>query len=274
MTTMPHAWAPSTVTAGPDASSDGDPATAGGGISRVNAFDGLFLRAEHLELMQDYARELATAVGASGGTGTVWGYDLSVRGNLLHVEPGLAVDPDGQPLRASEAMTLDLTGLDLGSDGYALVTVARFTWPYGTEPVQGVLCEDPCSGGGTGRPYRAEGVQARLVPVLDTQLVGVQAERRRSWLAARLFANERNAADAWPAKAGPSLFDRVWSPPPVPVGATDGVPLGVLVPGDGAWILDTWGVRRDREPTPPTSWWQWQTGMRPWNVFMAQVRKG
>lgn len=35
-------------------------------IARLNAFNGLFLRAEHLERMQEYTRSLAYALGQSG----------------------------------------------------------------------------------------------------------------------------------------------------------------------------------------------------------------
>ena len=40
--------------------------TAGGAITRLNPSDGLFLRAEHLRAMEDYASDLALAVGVDG----------------------------------------------------------------------------------------------------------------------------------------------------------------------------------------------------------------
>jgi hypothetical protein len=36
-------------------------------------------------------------------------------------------------------------------------------------------------------------------------------------------------------------------------------------------VLDVWAARRGRDVAPPTAAWQWQLGMRPWNVFVAQV---
>jgi hypothetical protein len=97
--------AATTGAASPD--SDGTPGTAGGGINRLNAFNGLFLRAEHLERMQDYARELALAVGAAGGPGVVTGFDVALGdGSTLLVEPGLAIDPTGRPLRSNHQITL------------------------------------------------------------------------------------------------------------------------------------------------------------------------
>ena len=47
--------------------------TAGGAITRLNPADGLFLRAEHLRAMEDYASDLALAVGMAGGPGVVHG---------------------------------------------------------------------------------------------------------------------------------------------------------------------------------------------------------
>ena len=254
-----------------DELSDGTGATSGGQISRVNAFDGLFLRAEHLTRMQDYARELVSALGAAGGSGTVWGYGLTVEGNTLHVAPGLAVDAPGHPLRAHQEMTLDLSGVELAGDQYALVWVARKVWPYGQEPVQGVLCEDPCSGGGSGRPFQAEGVIVGTTTKVEAGLIGGSDERRRNWLASRLFALERLNAGAWPERGGDRVLNRWWGAPATPASLPGEVPLGVLLPGDDGWVVDTWSARRDHDAPPPTGAWQWQLGMRPWNVFVAQI---
>ncbi|MGW2993728.1 sensor histidine kinase [Streptomyces sp. NPDC001193] len=141
----------------------GPSATADGGIDRLNAFDGLFLRAEHLNRIQDYARELALAVGAAGGPGVVEGYEVGVQDGTLRVGGGLAVSAQGRPLRSQRLVTLPLTGLEPGLDGFWWVEVAPDSRPYGDAPVQGSYCDDPCSGTGTTRrPYLAEGVRIRL----------------------------------------------------------------------------------------------------------------
>ena len=51
---------------------------AGAGLISLNPEDGLFLRAEHLTTIQDYARALAMAVGQAAGAGVVWGLDLRI----------------------------------------------------------------------------------------------------------------------------------------------------------------------------------------------------
>jgi hypothetical protein len=275
----PHTWAPAArtiATSGGGSSraddlSDGTDLTSGGRINRVNAFDGLFLRAEHLTRMQDYARELVSALGTAGGPGVVWGYGLSVEGNTLHVAPGLAVDAAGHPLRADQEMLLELKDVELRGDQYAVIWVARKTWPFGQEPVQGVLCEDPCSGGGSGRPYQADGVVVGKTEKTDGGLVGGSSERRRNYLANRLFAAERAEADAWPERGGDGVLDRWWGALPVPASLPGEVPVGVLFAGDEGWVIDTWSARRDRDAPPPTPAWQWRLGMRPWHVFVAQV---
>ena len=258
--------------AGPSSTSDGRPATAGGGIERVNAFDGLFLRAEHLDLMQDYARELATAVGAAGGPGVVEGYGVSLHDHLLEVRAGLAIDASGRPLRSYRTVVLDVDGLEQSDNEFYYVEVTRSEWDFGHEAVQGVLCADPCSGGGSAHPYTAEGVLVRLVRAAEPQLEAVLDSDRRSWLAGWLFAAERKAELGWPNRTNPRLLRQVWNPPDVVAGRPTGVRLAVLIPGgDAGWLVDVWTARRDRGDPPPVRAWQWRLGMRPWDVFVAQI---
>ena len=256
----------------PTGASDGRPVTAGGGIERVNAFDGLFLRAEHLDRMQDYARELAAAVGTAGGPGVVEGYGVTVRANKLEVAPGLAVDAYGRPLRSRGLLTLDLTNLAPGDTEFHFVEIRHHEWFFGNEAVQGVLCEDPCSGGGTARPYQAEGVLLGLDPAAESGLASVPDDRRRSWLASKLFADERTDADAWPEVGQPHLHRQSWAPPNAPQTRPGGVRLAVLrSDGDDGWSVDVWAARRDRGDPPPTRTWQSRLGMRPWDVYVAQI---
>ena len=128
---------PATIgTSGDNAGTDD---TAGGGIERVNAFDGLFLRALHLNKIQDYALDLATALGAAGG-------------------PGLAIGPRGRVLKSDRVMTLSLGDLKPGGDDFWWVEINSFDWVYGEEAVQGLLCDEPCGPGTKISGTRAEGV--------------------------------------------------------------------------------------------------------------------
>lgn len=258
------------VSDGYDGRSDG-PGTAGGDIERVNAFDGLFLRSEHLNRMQDYARDLAYAVGAAGGPGVVEGYVVARDGQSLTASPGLAIDPRGRPLLTRTIARLDITPLAATGDEFFWVEITGEDWDFGSEAVQGVLCDEPCSGGTTARPYTAEGVRLRLTPGLEIGLGGVDGPARRSWLASRLFADEAVAADAWPDDAT-AFAHRDWGPPAADSAKATAVRLAVLIPdADTGWQLDTWVARRDRGAPPPLRAWQWRLGMRPWDVFVAQV---
>src|SRR5437879_4748787 len=54
------------------------PATVSGDITSLNPSDGLFLRAEHLNAIQNYERALSLAGGIGGGTGVVYGFEASL----------------------------------------------------------------------------------------------------------------------------------------------------------------------------------------------------
>jgi hypothetical protein len=273
--TTPTAAAPATGSA--DQSAD-NPLSAGGGIARLDAFDGLFLRAEHLATIQDYARDLALAVGAAGGPGVVEGFEigLDVPKLSLTIGPGLAIAPNGRPLRSRRDITVPIgDGLpSIDVDGFWWIELTPLPWGYGHDTVNGTLCDEPCSGTTTHTLYLAEGVQIRLAPDTCPGL-NSRAQLRRSVLAQRLFAAEQAGAGYWPDPAAPSA-DRVWTPPPAAVGGPgDSIRLGVLLPGAAplhpAPELDTWLARRDRDAAPPQQLWQWRLGMRPWNVFTAQI---
>lgn len=256
-----------TVVAGPPDSA------APGGFERLRAFDGLFLRAEHLRQAQDYGRDLAMAVGQAGGPGTVFGYDAVIEGASLVVSPGLAVSADGRPLRSTERLRFDLGGLQADTTSYHLVLLRCHSWDGDPEPVQGLICDEPCSGtgGSTQASTSTEGVwlDVRRVPV-----DGMPREQhvRRSWLAASVFAQEGSDAHGWP-ESSTSTVPSSWDSRELPKEPDDAVPLAVLFRGGTpeTWLVDAWIARRDRGEPPPAQDWQWRLGMRPWQVFVAQV---
>jgi hypothetical protein len=263
---------------GPSAASDGDAATAGGGIDRLNAFDGLFLRAEHLNRIQDYALELARAVGAAAGPGVVEGFDVSIEDDQLQVEPGLAVNAGGRPLRSRRLVTIPLADLQPATTStFWWVEVVDEQWGYGDAAVTGTLCDVPCSGGTSARLFVAEGVRVQLTADTAAGLEGVSVRRRRPWLASRLFAREQAQAGYWPE--GPetreTFDDLSTSPPPATTSAPAAVRLAVLIPPpseEGAdRQIDRWTARRDRGDPPPAQFRQWRLSMRPWDVFVAQI---
>src|SRR5437763_6163463 len=68
-------------------------------LTRLNYFDGKFLRAADLKAEQDYVRHLVEKSNQTGGPGVAHGFDLKLGGgDTLNVGPGLAVDPKGRVL--------------------------------------------------------------------------------------------------------------------------------------------------------------------------------
>jgi hypothetical protein len=269
----------SPLTDGPSAASDGTPATAGGDIHRVNVFNGLFLRAEHLNLIQDYALALARAGGQASGPGVVEGFDVSIEdNNQLLVEPGLAINAGGRVLRSKRLVTLSLDDLEPTTSTFWWVEVVGDEWGFGDATVTGTLCDEPCSGSTSARLFIAEGVKVQLTPATAPGLEAVSFKRRRPWLASRLFAREQEQAGYWPEDQDDeeSFEDLSTSPQEVVANPPAAVRLAVLIPpppaGEGGDLqLDIWTARRDRGDPPPAQFRQWRLSMRPWHVFVAQV---
>jgi hypothetical protein len=264
----------SPLTDGPSAASDGSAATAGGAIDRVNFFDGLFLRAEHLNHIQDYALALARAGGQAGGPGVVEGFDVSIEGGRLLVERGLAMSAGGRVLRSSHVVTLPLDDLPRDARTFWWVEVVGEQWGFGDAAVTGTLCDEPCSGGTSARLFVAEGVRVRLTADSADVLERTSFRQRRPSLASQLFAREQEDAGFWPQDTE-SFEDLSTSPQEVDTEPLAVVRLAVLIPppaGEGGDLqLDIWTARRDRGDPPPAQFRQWRLSMRPWHVFVAQV---
>ncbi|MEU9078171.1 hypothetical protein [Kitasatospora sp. NPDC048538] len=254
----------------PDERSAGTPDTAGGDIDRLRAFDGLFLRAEHLNRIQDYAREFGSAVGRSGGPGVVEGFQVAVAQGELKVGGGLAIDAAGRPLRSRHEVSLPLKDLRPGNDAFWWVEVTRADWDYGETAVQGLLCEDPCAGPTTNRQYTAEGVRIGLTAARMTGLEEQLSPNRRNWLASRLFEAEQRDDSPW--TSDPAVLPTAWEPPAdysrPPVRVALVIPVG---PDTAQWVVDVWAARREVGAPPPERWWQGRLGMRPWNAYAAQI---
>jgi hypothetical protein len=249
------------------------------GIRRLNPADGLFLRAEHLDQIQTYARELALAGGISGGTGVAYGYGLTLDGSDLHVTPGLAIDPSGAPLLMDQQATISLAQLNTQPSArfWIIEVIAGPDQPSGSEPVYGNLCADPCTGTSI-QPWLDNSVSIQ-VTANDT-LPGLSSvalpASRRNWLASQYFEQERRDGPPWltPGQSGQvaATNQLLWSgPQPAVAPSPAGVPIGALLWVDNAWVLDVWIARRDLIATPPRDAWEWRLGLRPWAVFIAQV---
>jgi hypothetical protein len=75
-------------------------------LTRLNYFDGKFLRADDLRREQDYVRQLVQFSNQGLGAGIVYGLDATLAGEQLTIGPGLAMDSAGRTLLVSAAATL------------------------------------------------------------------------------------------------------------------------------------------------------------------------
>lgn len=207
------------------------------GLRRLQAADGLFLRAEHLNQIQIYAASLSRLATMAGGAGTVWGYDLSLPDDVvrsrpipkgqpvgpfdptqgpvkdpgggavdvagetvLTVLPGLAVSAAGRPLRSQSPITVDLVGLETGVPGrfWVVEVLPAPAAPAGDEPAYTAVCATSCGSGAGIQPWADERVQIRVRAMqIDLDWQSAEAALRRSALASAWFERERRLASPW-----------------------------------------------------------------------------
>lgn len=276
-------------------------------LTRLNYYDGKFLRAADLDLEQRAHRALVAFSNQAGGPGVVRGFDVTAAaGAALRLSPGLAIDADGRVLflpdpveapvadlvTAAEQVVVPAGGTAGSGFGPCEVATAGPSVPVvgglqlyvvcighvdglcGNEEVFGRLCDDACVTA-TDRPYRLDGVVLSLHPlVLQRPLVTSTAVslgpvHLRSRVASAYFADEDAAGGS--LLSGPGLASGVWCLG-APALAADCVPLGVLGwQGGSIAFLDQWTARRERMEPPPRRYWAGRMEMRPWPAFLAQV---
>lgn len=279
-------------------------------LTRLNYYDGKFLRAADLKLEQEHLRRLNALSNQAGGPGVVHGFDCVLAGgDLIEIGPGLAIDPAGRVLVLPQEKSLALGDLieasrrrelrtvarkrairgDLfhdcdpraaeepaeGLDGAVLyvITIGHAEAYCGEEDVYGKLCEQACVTS-TDRPYILEGVVVRAIPLQLSPLV-----RSGAFPLSRLHLRSRVASAYFEDErlrigsliSGEGLKSEAWCLGALPLGGTD-VPIAVVArAGTSTVFLDAWTVRRERMDAPPRQYWAWRMAMRPWSVFLAQV---
>lgn len=279
-------------------------------LTRLNYFDGKFLRASDMTAEQDYHRRARQLAARAGGSGVVSGFELHVlAGDQIELAAGLAIDPEGRVLfmpqpaavqvgdlieRSQGGTATAAAGGKAGGGAFTLCeaavraptapTVAGTTLYVlgiahaealcGQEDVFGKLCEEACVGG-TERPQRLEGVVLRALPLqLATPLAASQAVPMTALhLRSRLASAyfADEAAQTASLISAPGLLSPLWCQGAAPA-AGGFVPLAVLARAGGHTLfIDGWTARRERVDALPHRYWQWRMAMRPWDVFLAQV---
>jgi hypothetical protein len=281
----------------------------GSPLTRLNYFDGKFLRASDLKAEQDYLRQLVQQSNQAGGSGVAHGYDVNLgTGDMLNIGPGLAIDGQGRVLLLPQATSINIqtliekssgqespSGKQAGESGdfgdcfiadatppdqttmatplYAIVICAAEAY-CGEEAVYGRLCEEACSTS-TDRPLIIEGLVVRAIPLPlklplpDSKVIPLGKIHYRSRIASAHFEYERRQVASLISAEG--LKQATWCMG-ADAGAGGCVPIAVVArAGSTTVFLDPWIARRELIDTPARRYWQWRMMMRPWDVFLAQI---
>src|SRR5581483_2198888 len=95
-------------------------------LTRLNYYDGKFLRADDLDVEQNYFRELPWFSNVAGGSGVVYGYDVrQSAGDTSTISPGLAIDPTGDVLLLPQAATIGVQELIDEAERLRVLLLAR-----------------------------------------------------------------------------------------------------------------------------------------------------
>src|SRR5262249_50688673 len=85
---------------------------SGSPLTRLNYFDGKFLRAADMQAEQTYLRNLVKLSNQAGGPGVAYGYSVTINPqNQFLITPGLAIDPQGCLLLLGASQTINLSDL-------------------------------------------------------------------------------------------------------------------------------------------------------------------
>lgn len=279
-------------------------------LTRLNYFDGKFLRASDLSAEQTYLRKLVQLSNQANGWGVAHGFSVRLgTGDTLRVTPGLAITPEGHVLllpaeavlpidklieasRLQARLTLSAAAAGTAAFGDCveagaappdsivsagslyLITAAPAEALCGEEDVFGKLCEEACATS-KDRPYRVEGVVFRATPLLlQTPL----PESAAVALGAKHLRSRVASAYFEDERkrvasliSGDGLNSELWCMGADGVSGVE-VPIAVLSRGGSTTLfLDAWIARRELIDSPARRYWQWRMAMRPWDVFLAQV---
>ncbi len=279
-------------------------------LTRLNYYDGKFLRADDLRLDQTYARLLVSLSVRGGGSGVVHGFELyrAGTGDGLLLRAGLAVTPSGRvvylPADASFRLAQLLSKSGEGSfdpgappapgpAGFApcavpeddgpdvaltpqpayIVTVTADEALCGEEERFGELCGDACLTD-VDRPRRVEGVRVRARRL---DLAGLPQSSQVPFTALHYRSRVATAYFGAEARRIPSLLSAAglasgaWCDGADPA-AGDEVPIALLaVRGTALEFIDLWAARRELMVEPARRYWAMRMAMRPWDVFLAHV---
>jgi uncharacterized repeat protein (TIGR01451 family) len=279
-------------------------------LTRLNYFDGKFLRASDLKTEQDYLRQLVRQSNQAGGAGVAHGFDVTLGGgDVLNIGPGLAIDAEGRVLLLPQGssvgvqelidksrslqrlygksnvigagnfeaceMTVETPAVNQQQPGTLYVVVVSAAEALcGVEDVYGKLCEEACATS-TDRPFAVEGVVVRAIPLVLKSPYPSSKAAPPTQVHLRSRVASAYFADERSVIASlisaEGLKQTTWCLG-ADAAADGGVPIGVIARAGATTVfLDPWMVRRELIDTPARRYWQSRMMMRPWDVFLAQI---
>lgn len=238
-------------------------------IPSIHFFNGRLLSGEDLTTEQAWNAARRKLLGQAVGSGVAFGLEVRISENpdhvgrpIVSVEPGLAINSEGELLHLAEPTDVSLVQLTepeavtaefsacqplqysayVKSDGVYLLSLCSATGTQGRAPVMGLANQEArCN-----RKYRREGVQFRLHQLKLTNTELADRNKLRNLVAYKCFnpdAWQTFLADPFGAdKAKPKLLDGLL----VPKLEDCEVPLATIfwTTDGGIEYVDLWSVRR------------------------------
>ncbi|WP_342807654.1 hypothetical protein [Alteromonas sp. M12] len=280
-------------------------------LTRLNYFDGKFLRAPDLQLEQAALLNQIRLSNQAAGGGIVNGFDCTLAsGQQIAISAGLGYDWQGRALVLSQDIevglgqllvqtqntstakakssefissdfkTCELRKSDTGSNNVLanqelyLIVLYHLEAYCGEEDVYGKLCSEACISS-TQRTHIVEGLSIRAVPLTLTE--ALKSSTHVSLAQKHLRSRTVSAYFEQEKNAISSLISQqglnaaTWC-----LGAEglsgEGIAIGMLSKiGDTVVFLDAWGVRRERIVPPAQQYWAARMGMRNWQIYLAQI---
>lgn len=240
-----------------------------GGVRSVNFFNGRLLSGEDMSREQEANRETHKMLGRAIGDGIAYGFEVSRAAGsgtsaLVTIQPGLALNRNGQTLRLSSPINLSLvrpqstsgtaadtgfssctpfqSGVYVSGSGVYLLTVSPARGKEGRAAVSGLQN----SAADCNTKYLVDGLQFRLIQ-LDLTVPELNDQNHlRNLVAYKCFGIEE-LSTVVTDPFGPELNEYGLLDRLRPDRLTDcDVPLGVVywTASDGISFIDAWSVRR------------------------------
>lgn len=282
-----------------------------GSLTRLNYFDGKFLRATDLQLEQTALLNQIRLANRAAGGGLIHGFSCTLGGGQqIRISAGLGYDWQGRALLLGQDITLSLSDLLDTSAGISqqsgikkvvtdrdfreceiageapdpenivtneqlyLIVISHVEAYCGEEDVFGKICSEACISS-TQRSHIVEGIRISAVPLSLTQSLktSTQVTLTRDHLRSRTVSAyfAQERASIASLISQQGLSANTWCLGAEALGG-EGIAIAMLSKtASSIAFLDAWSVRRERMDTPSKQYWAMRMGMRSWQIYLAQI---